>query len=188
MSESLHRIKKPYNFWLKFTVDRVYRTSRKRYKLLSDPSEHITLNHKPSQALSIWMMQMWFLIKRCNNGAQTLQTVGWVSQGMTIMAACQHQTFVNNVCKMVQANRCLSLKQLVLAFSLSHSTVWDTAHKCLGCCKLCSKWVPKYYASVWQRILTEWPCHWPTCHFPKLKVMTHIVLHIVTRKDTRTHD
>jgi len=104
---------------------------------------------------------------------------------MTIVTACQHQTFVNNVRKMARANGHLSLKQLGLAFSLSHSTVWVMARKYLGCCKLWSKWVPKYYVSVWQRILTEWPCHWPTCHFPKLKLMTHIVLHIVTCKDTR---
>ena len=42
MSESLRRIKKPYNFWLKFTIDQVYRAGGNVYKLLSDPSEHIT--------------------------------------------------------------------------------------------------------------------------------------------------
>ena len=43
----------------------------------------------------------------------------------------------------VRANRRVLLKDLEEQFNLSHGTIWDIVHECLGHRKVCSRWVPR---------------------------------------------
>ena len=43
----------------------------------------------------------------------------------------------------VRANHRVLLKDLEEQFNLSHGTIWDIVHECLGHRKVCSRWVPR---------------------------------------------
>ena len=43
----------------------------------------------------------------------------------------------------LRANRRVLLKELEEQFNLSHGTILDIVHECLGYKKVCSRWVPQ---------------------------------------------
>ena len=50
---------------------------------------------------------------------------------------------VHEIEETVHANRRVLLKELEEQFNLSHGTIWDIVHECLGYRKVCSRWVPR---------------------------------------------
>jgi hypothetical protein len=50
---------------------------------------------------------------------------------------------VQDIDTAVQADRCVSIAQLEIRFSLCRGTIWDIVHERLGYRKVCSRWVPR---------------------------------------------